>query len=263
MVGQMTKLFVGFVGLTFALVSPTLVHGQTLKPIPGAPQEMLGYFGASPRECRSWNRNVDAVTHITKDSMTFCGGSACEARIKSHLQTKDGFRLNFTSSGNPKGWSFIYRMVSPDIFEIQYKDRAPETLVRCSERDIIAGIGRQPVAEMNVSKGYETLFAAYYAKAIPGSCPRLKADTKKIDEIIEIGGLAVYKFRLNDRVNPVPMSRLDQVVEEAKVFAARDAMYAVEEDAKALPAFCEHVTERFGPEGTVIPRLVIDPRARA
>ena len=108
----------------------------------GAPDALIGNYGKSPEQCRSYHRKSDNIESITKDRYTFCGGSGCEAEIVSHRKTKRGYVLKLTGIGNPDGWTQTFRQISEDVFEVPYSGRAPETLVRCTIKDAIAGIGR-------------------------------------------------------------------------------------------------------------------------
>ena len=227
----------------------------------GAPDELIGAFGNSKQQCRSYNRNTDDVTKMDKDTISFCGGSSCGAEVLSHRITKDGYIIRLRSRGNPKGFSLQFVRIDDGVFDEivlpRTKKTNPKTMVKCGRQDIIDGIGLMP-GEKGLSLGLDVALAAYYALAVPQACDKLKVDGKLAENIITIAIVSWRKFLLSGP-NASNAHRAAEDVRGMK----NSGEYALREDVRALPDFCDIVVDKFGPEGTVLKNLISDPRRRA
>ncbi|MBI3704381.1 MAG: hypothetical protein HY244_11195 [Rhizobiales bacterium] len=228
----------------------------------GAPDVLIGKYGKSPEQCRSYHRKSDNMESITKTHYTFCGGAACEAEIVSHRKTKDGYVLRLTSRGNPDGWTTTFRQIDENIFEQPSKGRAPETLVRCTIKDAIAGIGREADGSQAVTQSINVIYSAFYAQAVPSACPDLRADQAEIKKLILVGEVAwaehLVKYKLANA-----RQTLREQVRQSLESTKKGAEYGVRSDAKEISDFCSHVLNAFGSDGSVIPNLITDPRKKA
>lgn len=231
--------------------------------IKGAPDALIGYFGISPKQCRSYHRKSDDVTHITKTTETSCGGSGCgETEILSHRKTKDGYVLKCTSRGNPNGWVQTYRQIDDGVFEMLIDGFPPHTLVKCSTKDAIAGIGRDSSDDdrgrvMSTSVAY----SAFYAQAVPEVCPDLKADQTRIEKVLLVSHLGrVEEIKESKFLDPRKTPE-EQLISEMRM-VKNGAEYDVRADAKEIPDFCIEVLSAFSSDGHVIPNLIKDPRKR-
>ena len=53
-------------------------------------------------------------------------------------------------------------------------------IVRCTIKDAIAGIGREPDDSTAVTQSMAVIYAALYAQAVPSACPDLRVNQDKI-----------------------------------------------------------------------------------
>jgi len=228
-----------------------------------APAALIGYYGKSPAQCRSYHRKSDNLTSITSTTYTFCGGSGCDASIISHRKVNDGFILNLKSRGNPKGWSEHVRTnEQQNYIEIlpQQPTDATETLVKCTEADSIAGIGLKPNTEYNLTKSLEGVFSAYYALAVPSKCPSIEADAKAVETIVAAGRLLWIEFL---QKGPNARSLTIETINSDILDEQRDAELAVGSDANEIKSFCTEVLNVFGEHGRVYQNLLKDTRRKA
>ena len=229
--------------LALAMFASTPAFGDA-----GVPDELLGHFGNSPVQCRSFHRKADNITHISKEYYTFCGGSRCEARVDRVRKTKSGYTLKLRGNSGP----FDVRLtkVEEGVF-----DSGDETLVKCTERDQIAGIGLPVTLEMSITKAPHAAFSAYYALSVPEVCPDIKADEALAENIAKAGILEYVRFLIERKL-------INRSVDEAVTAEAHnereDARYAVKQDAEAIPAFCDHVFDAFGEDGRIFKDLLSD-----
>lgn len=226
------------------------------KEIKGGPDRLIGTFGRNPEECRSFNRKSDAMLTFTKDAMTACGGSGCEAQILSHVRTSDGFVLKFVSRGNPKGWSTRFKLLDESTIESD-----GETHVRCTERDIRAGIGLQPGGQ-GKTQSLGVAFSAYYALEIPNRCASLRSNKARAEAIIKAAELAWAEY-----IAKLGAQTFGKTYQQYAASTIKDqqanASYAVRADADEIRDFCVEVLNAFGKGGSVIPDLLNDPRKGA
>ncbi|MBD2751112.1 hypothetical protein IC232_31255 [Microvirga sp. BT688] len=226
----------------------------------GAPNELIGYFGKSPEQCQSYHRKSDDISHITKSDYQWCGGSACGASVVSHRRSKDTFTLRFRSPNNPEGWTAAFKMIDENIFEHRIDGFPTETLVRCTERDQIAGIGRDTTPP-GLTKSLDAVFSAYYALGLPQHCSNLEVDRKIAEQLVEVGTLTWIKFILETQKGPYRQNA--QQARKSAESQRGSAEYALREDASTIRDFCNHAASAFGPDGTVIKDLVKDKRRKA
>lgn len=144
----------------------------------GAPQTLIGSWGNSPEECRSYHRKSDGITIFNKDNYSSCGGSGCEATIVKSRKTHDGYVLSLISRHNQNGWQTSVRVIDDKVIEmvgagLQGRD---ETLVRCSKSDAIAGIGLRSDSAASRTKSLDGIFSADYVLLIPTRFPNLVSD---------------------------------------------------------------------------------------
>ena len=228
----------------------------------GAPDALIGYYGNSPDQCRSYRRKSDNITSITKTDYTFCGGSGCEAEIVSHRKTRNGYVLKLISRGTPEGWTTTFRQIDENVFEVPSKGRKTETLVRCTIKDEIAGIGLEPNVSTAVTQSMQVVYSAFYAQAVPTACPDLQTDQAKIKKMILIGEVAwadhLVKYKLANGRQTV-----EEDVRQTTELTKKNAEYGVRSDAEFIPEFCGHVLNAFGSDGSVVPDLIVDPRKKS
>ncbi|RWA98302.1 hypothetical protein [Mesorhizobium sp.] len=214
----------------------------------GVPSELLGHFGNSPVQCRSFHRKADNITHISKEYYTFCGGSRCEARIDRVRKTKSGYTLKLQGDSGP--FDIRLTKVEEGVF-----DAGDQTLVKCTERDQIAGIGLPVTLEMSITKAPHAAFSAYYALSVPEVCRDIKVDEALAESIAKAGILEYVRFLLDRKL-------IKQTVDDAITTKAHnereDARYAVKQDAEAIPAFCDHVLDAFGENGRIFKDILSD-----
>jgi hypothetical protein len=261
------RILLTVIGLATGAIHDTSV-AQTRK---GAPQELLGVFGSSRDQCLAFHRKIDDIHRLSKDFYSWCSGSGCEARVVSHRTTKRGYVLRFASPGNPEGWSVSFRRVRQGVYETRADDDPEtETLSRCRDEDMIAGIGLDPAFPPGSSnaanaafasfkaeiKSPAAIFSAHYALAVPRHCPDLLLRREAAEAIVEVGRQGWLRFIQEKRFD-LPSGRTYEG--EAEDFIARDrrqAEGAVEADAALIKDFCRHVVDVFGPQGRVIPGLM-------
>jgi hypothetical protein len=246
------------------LISSSAIYASDLQN--GAPDAMLGYFGESPAECMSFHRKSDGLKQFTKDTYTFCGGSACEAEILGHKKTADGFQLRFRSRGNPKGWSATYRQIDANVFEETTDTQKPTTIVRCSQKDNVAGIGRNPSHDLNdKNTAFEMAamaYAVFYASSVTEMCEGLTVNKEQAKTLLDASETEYAKFLIQHRLQATATGA---VIDAREMLASekRAAEYGVRADSKEIPNFCSEVLDAFGENGRVSRGLIIDPRKKA
>jgi len=243
------------------------------KTVPNGPSELIGTYGSSPTQCRSYHRKADNLTFITSTYMVSCGGSWCEATIVSHQKLPDGYILNFISKNNPSGWSDRVRVLDRNVIEVTSlfalltpEQRRPVTLVRCTKADAIAGIGLRPNSEDSLTKSLDGVFAAYYALAVPSQCEGVEVNTKAAEAIVDAGRLLWTEFLLKRPWHNSDSGRrltTPEGIAETIASQKRNAEYAVRADAKEIKEFCSEVLNAFGDGGRILPNLLRDPRRKA
>jgi hypothetical protein len=198
------------------------------KEIKGAPKELIGAFGRSAAECRSYNRNAENITMFFKSKGDYfrsqCLGRQCSDRILSYKTTRSGFVLTLLHEGefyNPPQRLIVTRN-GRSGFVFQEENDPPTSFIRCKLQDVIAGIGLQPESTLGI---YDGDYKVYYALAIPKLCPTLEADVDRASK------------RLG-------MSKVPDVEERI--------LWDVERDMREIPGFCKEVLGSFGPKGRVI-----------
>jgi len=233
----------------------TPVSSQT-QETKGAPQVLIGKWGNSARQCRSYHRKSDDISSIYEDEYDFCGGSACGATILGYQKTPDGYDLKLGGGSNV--WQLHVRVINENAIEM-IRDASPgEMLVRCTKSDGIAGIGLGDTSayeKNNVS--LDAVFAGYYALAIPTQCPHLAPNVSAAEAIIRAGGRAWTKFLLEQ-----PNENY-HFAEQGIQITKREAESAVRLDAGEIKNFCDEVLGAFGNGGRVLPNLIKDPRKKS
>lgn len=251
------------IAVACVLLPPSL-HAQETK---GAPQVLIGRWGNSPQECRSYHRKSDGITIINKNNYSWCGGSGCEATIVKYQKTHDGYVLSLVSRNNQDGWQTSVRVIDEKVIEmvgagLQGRD---EALVRCSKSDAIAGIGLRSDSAASRTKSLDGIFAAYYALAIPTRCSNLAPNISAAETIIKTGKFMwerhieewVKRDGLNHQTDTL-LKGLD-VIDSTK----KSAEYAVRADAAEIKNFCDEVLDAFGNDGRILPNLIKDPRRKS
>ncbi|MHC4040200.1 hypothetical protein [Bradyrhizobium sp. 23AC] len=230
------------------------------KAYPNGPRDLIGKYGNSPAQCQSYHRKPDDITSISATSYEFCGGSMCGADIVSHRKLKNGYILNLKSPGNPSGWRVRVKLLDKGI-EITSLSRRdpPETLARCTKADAIAGVGLRPDQEPGADKSLNSVFAAYYALAVPGKCPGIEANAQAAEAIIATGRSSWTEFL---RKGPNSQHATPEGIAKDIAGEKGDAEYAVRADATEIDAFCSEVLNAFGAGGRVKPDLLKDTRGR-
>lgn len=228
--------------------------------IANAPPSLVGTFGKSLTQCQSYHRKSDDLSRITSTDYTFCGGSGCTARIVSYRKTNDGYVLSLVSRGTPQGFKWTVRQIDDNVFEQEFGDGRSETLVRCTMKDAIAGIGLPEYDGLGKqSKNVE--FAAYYAKAIPTACSNIRVRAREVELVLVAAKAALIARRQKQNlIRPGITPEADAA--EIMVWQERRAQLAAVEDAKVIPEFCKEVLEVFGIDGRLIPNLLVDPRQK-
>lgn len=230
----------------------------------GAPPELIGKYGSSPAACQSYHRKSDGgLQEFFEDEWDSCGGSACGATIVSHKRTPDGFVLKLKSWGNPKGWTQAFKKLEGDMFEMPAsKGRPPTLLVRCTVKDAIAGIGKEPNTEDYGSQAMPLVFSALYARHVPEHCPGLEVDNKAVERLALMGQVGWVEFIRKGKY-PTQGRNLVAEAESLAKSSGESAASAVRLDAQEIPNFCREVLDAFGAGGRVIPDLISDPRKKA
>lgn len=164
-----------------ALLSPA--NAQEVK---GAPKELIGQYGSNPDQCRSFNRKSDDLTTISKDSYEFCGGSACSVAIVSHRKTKDGYVLRL--AGRYGSSHRLFKIVDDSTIEID-----KQTNIRCTEKDIRAGVGLALPSPHSLTQSTNAAFSVHYAIVAADKCS-LSVDTKRAAALIDAAKLAWSEF---------------------------------------------------------------------
>ncbi|WP_284543483.1 hypothetical protein [Pleomorphomonas sp. T1.2MG-36] len=237
------------------LLVTLLSASQAALAADGAPEELIGHWGKNPKECMSYHRKFDGLTTISKEYLTSCGGSACEARIVSYKRKGKSYVLHLVSPGTPEGWDSTYTKVDEGVFE-----SGKETFVSCTVKDAIAGIGRYPEMTGGSTASLEVLFGAYYALAVPSVCPAFKADTKAAKALADAGVVRWLQFLAEiGSPRPSPEAEMASIRRDTKARAEG----AVIADSKEIPDFCDHVLDVFGLDGTLYPNLLLYPRKKA
>lgn len=244
-----------------ALIVAALVGTAIAQDGKGAPDELIGRYGNSPTECRSYHRKTDGITIIGKNTYTFCGGSGCDAIIVSHKKTPAGYVLNFKSGRSEEIRVIDDRVIVSVGGGVGGRD---ETLVRCGLPDAIAGIGASVAPPGALTSSLEVLFSANYALAVPNVCPALKTNEGLAVRLAEMGLQLWGKFLKEHGLlqRGVLRGSLEQRLESTAKMSKRDAEYAVKMDFAEIPNFCEHVLGAFGLDGSIYPDLIRDPRKK-
>jgi hypothetical protein len=249
--------------LIFSTIALAIVAGEArAQNVKGGPEALVGFYGSSPDQCRSYHRKSDNLTSFTKTTYTFCGGSGCEAHIISHRRIKDGYTLKFTSGGNPQGWSSTFRQIDTNIFEETSKGSKPQTLVRCTVKDAIAGIGRDPNATGAVTQSLEIVYAAFYAVEVSSVCPDLRANQDKIKTLILAGRDGWTAHLIKNKLITDWQTAGERIRRDIEM-SERSAKYGVRADSEEIPDFCVEVLGAFGSDGRILPDLIADPRKKA
>ncbi len=214
----------------------------------GAPPELIGAYGHSPQQCQSFHRKTDNVSIISETAYTFCGGSACEATIISYTRKGHSYTLKLAG-----GWTTTLTEVDDGVFETS----DGETLVRCTLKDQIRGIGLLPNTEGAVTATHSALFSALYAENVKTVCPDLSPDIETTATLVEASSRGWVKFlKTRGLLQRSEEDELNYILHSSTM----EAQYALREDAEAIPEFCDHVLDAFGREGTIFPNLIADDR---
>lgn len=246
--------------IALALASSDVVAQE----VKGAPEALIGSWGRSPAECRSYHRKSDGITSIDKDELSSCGGSACGWKILSHRKTKNGYVLKLVSLspyGDSAVSTWIFRLIDDGVYERppSKKGAKPETYVKCTVKDAIAGIGRSTNDDGAVTQSVNLAYSAFYAKAVPSACPSLKADEPAIKKLILVSQAGWAEHLMKHKLLAGPFTEhLKNAVDSIE----RNAKSGVRIDAEEIPDFCNHVLNAFGSGGRVLPDLITDPRKR-
>ncbi|MHC1999528.1 hypothetical protein ACYQR9_03675 [Methylobacterium sp. CM6241] len=245
--------------LLSAIGAPAMA--QTTK---GAPPALIGHYGNSPAQCRSYNRKTDDVRSIERDTYTFCGGSSCEAKIVSTTKTASGYKLKTIGTFSGVESTDQFREIAPGVFEIPGVAGRRQTIVRCTSKDIVAGIGLEPNTEGQVTNSLSAVFTAHYAEHVTTLCPSTALNEGLAKQIIATG-IDAWEAHLK-RYGLRPGASAKEIRQGAEYDVRREkgeATYAAKQDAEALPNFCEEVMRAFGDGARVVPGLVIDQRKKA
>jgi len=247
---------------------PAAVAAPTQK---GAPTELLGVFGSSREQCLAFHRKTDDIHRFSKDYYSWCSGSGCEAKVVSHRPVARGYVLKFISPGNPDGWSMRVRRLRSGVYQTRLDDDPQtETLSRCRDEDMIAGIGLDPgfpPGSFNAAnaafasfkseiKSPTAVFSAQYALAVPRYCPELKLQSEAAKSIVEIGRRGWLQFAQEKKLGLAQGWTYEREADDVVDRERQHAETAVEADAAAIKDFCRHVVDAFGPQGRVIPGLL-------
>lgn len=234
------------------------------KDVKGTPAPLIGHFGTSPAQCQSYHRRSDEITKIGPQFMTSCGGSGCEAKIVSHRKTRDGYALWLVSRGSPAGWWQKVRTVEDRVVEFHYEidgQKSVETLVRCSPDDLVLGIGRK--GDGAGMPAFDLAFSAYYALAIPSTCPNLEVDRDKAEKVAALAQEVWAKQATARGDKPFGGLSVTERAHEAILHEKETATSAVLSDAAEIKGFCSKVLDAYGTDGQVLRNLVKDPRRKA
>jgi hypothetical protein len=208
------------------------------------PDELIGAWGNSPAQCRSFNRKVDGVKHISRREYSWCSGTGCGAKIIDVSPSLDGFTMTLQGRGAAFQKQFI--RIQPGVFEAD-----GEAFVKCTEADAIAGIGRALNSGEEKIDGPSVAFSAYYALAVPKYCAGLTADSSKVGLIASAGIVKYLKVLRRFRVEGASEESL------AANFR-QDGEAAARMDAEDIADFCTHVMKVFGSDGSLLPGLLSD-----
>jgi hypothetical protein len=214
-----------------------LTSAGIAKEIKGAPGILLGIFAGSSELCRTYYRRTsDFPITIWKGKgnnyyYATCFGKMCQFQVLSHKTDPAGFVLRLREVGSPDRSTeqTTVRRISNNEFVFTERDRAPRNFTRCTDADLVAGIGLQAQDARP-----EPDYAVYYGLAVPGLCP----------------GLAIDR----DAVN----KRLGTVKPVAERWAKDDAEY----DKEKIKDYCHQVIKAFGPDGRVIPDLLFPAESK-
>jgi hypothetical protein len=255
--------------IIFAMAAiPAAVAAPSQK---GAPTELLGVFGSSREQCLAFHRKTDDIHRFSKDYYSWCSGSGCEAKIVSHRPVAQGYVLKFVSPGNPDGWSMRVRRLRSGVYQSRLDDDPQtETLSRCRDEDMIAGIGIDPsfppgsFNAVNAAftsfkaevKSSNAVFSAQYALAVPRYCPELKLQREAAERVIEIGRRGWLQFAQEKKLGLAQGWTYEREADDYIDRGRRHAEMAVEADAAQIKDFCHHVIDAFGLRGRVISELL-------
>lgn len=237
----------------------------------GVPAEMLGVFGSSREQCLAFHRKTDDIHRFSKDYYSWCSGSGCEAKVVSHRPVAQGYVLKFVSPGNPDGWSMRVRRLRSGMYQTRLDDDPQtETLSRCRDEDMIAGIGLDPgfppgsFNAVNAAfasfkaevKSSNAVFSAQYALAVLRHCPELILHREAADNIIETGRRGWLQFAEEKKLSLAKGWTYEREADDYIDRSGREAEMAVEADAGEIKDFCRHVIDAFGPQGRVVSGLL-------
>ncbi|WP_336489692.1 hypothetical protein [Methylobacterium nigriterrae] len=167
------------------------------------------------------------------------------------------------STGSPDGWTYTVRKIDGDIFEGTTRGRT-ETLVRCTLKDVAAGVGMSTTFGTGLTKSTDTAFSAYYAQAVPTVCPDLRAADADIRRALTAAELGWADFLKRGRMVVYPPgTSYEEDAHRTMRLQEQNAISAVRLDAQELPDFCSEVERAFGEGGRVAPGLLIDRRRKA
>lgn len=239
------------------LLTATHVWSKDAGPAP----EIIGRYGASPEQCRAFHRK-DAGLTIGPGSWKFDEGPAgiSEAHIVGAQRVGSAIALSLkTSDARPA--QRIVHLIDDGVIEIEgtHPSATRRTLVRCRPADAVAGIGLDTIPT-GQTKAMNAVFAAAYAKAVPGTCPGLKASTGTADHVVWLGRQAWLKYLVERGLTPYGPASYEQDVQRTVTRTEARARDAVAADARVIDGFCDRVLEAFGPNGRIIPKLITDPR---
>ncbi len=248
--------------------APAIAAPQAQK---GAPDELLGAFGSSRKQCLAFHRKSDDIHRFSKDFYSWCSGSGCEAKVVSTRRTPQGFVLKFVSPGNPEGWSMRIKRLRPGVYQSRLDDgEEAETLSRCRDEDMVAGIGIDPgfppgsFNAMNEAfasfkaevKSSNAVFSAQYAVAVPKYCPELRLQREAAEAIVDAGRRGWLRRAQDKKLRLAQGWTYEREADDYVDRDRRGAEMAVEADATAIKDFCHHVLGAFGQQGRVISGLL-------
>jgi hypothetical protein len=258
--GALLGRLLGTAVLVIAGIGPALPQSKK-----GAPEEIIGQFGESSLECRSYHRRPTEMLSFTEDEYTWCPTNYCVARILGRRSTPSGFVLRL--DGNPS-WQITFIRKGEGVYEMTYQGlKTTNVIHRCRRSDSIAGIGLPVLLDLDhpdpnfsglsdLINSPDGIFSASYARAVPSVCPGLNADLEKADAIIQLGRLGYLKLLLEGRQS-VPEGRApEEAADEHLKWLDDNASYAVKADAEDMGDFCKLVLDAFGPKGRVIANLL-------
>ncbi len=243
------------------VASLLLTAPQAWSKEPAAPPELVGWYGASPEQCRAFHRS-DAGLTIGPDRWKLNEGAAgvSEARIVGTQHHGSATVLNLKATDG-RAQRQVVHLLDDGIVEIETATASSphRAFVRCRPADAAAGIGLDTIPA-GQTKGMNAVFAAAYAKAVPTACPALKARTASADQVVWLGRQAWLKYLVERRLTPYGAASYEHDAQRTVAHTEVRAREAVASDARTIEGFCERALDAFGPSGRVIPKLLADPR---